>query len=328
MEEHRLKKIIDKHVEMYINNIAHELEESHERWFENFGFPMFGEISKEYYEQIFFESYLEHYTRVMINGILKEMLDEENSDLFVWPEFEYPGWYIGYSNKECEQKFGFEFINRDQKIGYRYVFFYADEINELLNKEEIKTIVLVKWENEDDIHSFHYGDARARVILVLDLFKELFNELNEEHEIHKMYDLFIESINKAVKKTNSLISLTTLPGFTPSYLGKIRDELLRDLRKEISFLCSFHIENNDYKNIEENSKQLIERYNLNHFFLNNKMEYSIVGKSIYAKSFLTSEYLYRFFKNNPMFDFTPIVDRKSTRLNSSHPTTSRMPSSA
>ena len=32
--------------------------------------------------------------------------------------------------------------------------------------------------------------------------------------------------------------------------------------------------------------------------------------------------------SNHVTDFDPILDRKSTRLNSSHPTTSRMPSSA
>ena len=37
------------------------------------------------------------------------------------------------------------------------------------------------------------------------------------------------------------------------------------------------------------------------------MKYAFVGNSCFAKCFLTSEYLFRFFETNPIFDYTPIV---------------------
>lgn len=48
MDENRMKEIIDQQLDIYINNIARELEKSHDRWFDSYGFPIFGETSKEY----------------------------------------------------------------------------------------------------------------------------------------------------------------------------------------------------------------------------------------------------------------------------------------
>ena len=112
MKESQLRKLLEERVESYINNIAKELEESHDRWFENFGFPIFGETSKEYHEQVYFQSYIESYTRKMINSILLEMCYEDCADKITCPEFEYLGVYNGYTNTECEQEFGFELITR------------------------------------------------------------------------------------------------------------------------------------------------------------------------------------------------------------------------
>lgn len=63
MKQKQLIEILDDNINNYINNIAYELEQSHDYWFEDFGFPIFGETSKEYHEQVYFESYFESYTR-------------------------------------------------------------------------------------------------------------------------------------------------------------------------------------------------------------------------------------------------------------------------
>lgn len=306
MRENQLRKVLEERVETFIDNIAKELEDSHDRWFESFGFPIFGETSKEYHEQVYYQSYLESYTRKMINGILLEICYEDCADKITCPEFDYEGVYNGYTNTECEQEFGFELINHDQKIGYRYTFVQLDDIDNLLTRGGVNTIVLVVWQNEDDPAGFHYTDPRVKVVLLWDMFQELFCELEEE-EIRLMYDLFTEYVSKAVAQANSMISLVTLPGFTPSYIHKTRNEVLYDLQRKVCALSSFFVKNENYKSTEENSKQLIENYKLSSYFLEHKMVRAFVGRAKYAKSFLTSEYLYRYFKNNPMFDYTPIV---------------------
>ena len=284
MKEKQLTEILDRHVDSYINNIALELEADHAQRFDGFGFPLFGEITKQYHEQVYFQSYLESYTRQMINGILKDIFDDEVADEVSWPEFEYKGIYRGYTNTEYEQEFGFEFINRDTKVEYKFSSFHYDEIEELLAKGKVDNIVLVIWENKDEIIGFEYGDNRVKVILLWDLFHELFFELDEE-EICSMYDLFINRVSNAVEQANSLISLTTLPGFTPSYLYKVRNETVATLRKDVRSLAYFSVNNSDFKQNETNSRQLIDTYKLAEYFLNKKYENVFVGTSDFAKSY-------------------------------------------
>lgn len=55
MKKKYLSPILDEHIEIFLNNIGYELENRHTRWFEGFGFPLFGETSKNYHEQVYFE---------------------------------------------------------------------------------------------------------------------------------------------------------------------------------------------------------------------------------------------------------------------------------
>jgi len=306
MNKSRLTEIIESQVSTFLNNIAREMEKPHADLFDGFGFPVFGESSREYHEQVYFQSYLESYTRKLINSILQEIFEEELWDEIVWPEFEYNGIYSGYTNAECEQEFGFEFINKDKKIGYRYTSFKNDEIGALLSQGKVENIELVIWESRDYSPSFHYGDSRVRVVNVFELFQELFVELSEQ-EIIDMYDIFEKKLNKAVAQANSMISLTTIPGFTTSYLNKMKCENICTLQKEIDLLTYFTVNTEKYKYVEEQSKQLIELYKLAQYFQKKGMERALFGTSDYAKSFMTSEYLYHYFTDNPMFDYTPIV---------------------
>lgn len=306
MKKEQLSKILDENINVFIDNIVYELEHSHDRFFDDFGFSMFGTSSKDYHEQVYFESYLESYTRKMINSILKDMLDEDSSDEIHFLEQEHNGIYNGYTNSECEKEFLFEFIDYDTKVGYRYSFFNNDEIDELLKMDNVDCIKLIVWNHEDDYIGFSYGDERAEAILVRDLFKELFYDL-EENENYEMYTSFVEKISAAVASAKNMISLSTLPGFTPQYIHNNKASVLDDLVHEIKSLSLFSVNSLNHKQKEEHSRQLIIKYGLPHYFLNNRFEKIFVGKSNFAKSFLTSEYLYRYFKNNPMFDFTPIV---------------------
>ncbi len=306
MNNERLKQILERHIDNFKNNIAFELETSHDQLFEGFGFPIFGETSKDYHEQVYFQSYLESYTRKMVNAILKEIIDFEVCDKFIWPEFEYKGIYRGYTNSEYEKEFIFEFINIDRSIGYRYCSFHWDEIDTLLSEGGVDAIRIILWEDENGWPYFCYDDNRIKVIMVYDLFQELFGELSDD-EIRSMYDLFIEEVAKAVEEANSMISITTVPGFTTAFLHKTRAEVVSGLEKEVSSAKVFFVQNPNYKYEEDNSRELVDIYKLNQMFLQNKYSHAFVGNEHFAKSFLTSEYLYRYFKKNPMFDYTPIV---------------------
>lgn len=302
MNEVELKKILKKHKTLFMDSISRELENSHDKWFDRFGFPIFGTTSKDYHEQIYFESYLESYTRALINGILKEMLDDLCED-YRWPEFEYPGVYNGYTNREAEEQFDFEFVDNIDKIGYRYTFFSQDNINILKETWKINKIVLIPW--QDDVFTC-YDDPTISVVTPLELFKHLFWDIPQE-EVLANYNMYVRCIRESVEQANRMISLVTLPGFTPTYIHKTRKTITESLRAEIANLSFFSVKNRKYQNREINSKLLIEKYNLHQLFLDNHYEHALVGTSPYAKSFMTSEYLYRYFKDNPLFDYTPVV---------------------
>ena len=72
-------------------------------------------------------------------------------------------------------------------------------------------------------------------------------------------------------------------------------------------VSSFKISDEKYKKTECDSEKLITDYKLPSIFLDRKMENAFVGVSRFAKCFLTSEYLFKHFKNNTIFDYTPIV---------------------
>lgn len=306
MEKQKLISLIEKHTCDFLNCISLELERAHDKWFENFGFPMFGETSKDYHEQVYFQSYLESYIRKMINGILKDLVDYESVDEFSWPEFNCAEIYNGYTNVEAERKFGFEFINKDQRIGYRYTNIDYDQIQELMTIGDVDTIKHVVWSRADNQITFCYDDKRVDTMNAFELFYALFCDL-EDSEIRTMYEVFIDSVAKSVEQANSMISLTTLPGFTPTYIHNKRNEVLSNLRNNVEELTVFFVRNPAFKDTEVKSAELIKHYNLPQQFLQKQMERAFCGKSHYAKSFLTSEYLFEHFKNNPMFDYTPIV---------------------
>ncbi len=307
MNKEHLLSLLREHTTLFENNIARELEKTHDQWFEDFGFPIFGETSKDYHEQVYFQSYLESYTRKMINGIIKELCEEYVVDQIRWPEMEFCGSYKGQTNSEFEREFYFEFINEDTRTGYRYTYLRDDKVDEVLKAGDVDRIVLVIWQQEDYHIGFEYDDERVKGILLLDLFQELFYDLLEIEEIRTMYDIFAENITHAVEKANAMISLVTLPGFTPSYLHKNRKEVVQHLKEEVSATSSFYVKNVKYQETQIDSEKLISQYHLSSYFLNNELEQAFVGTSLYAKSFLTSEYLYKYFNNNPLFDYTPIV---------------------
>lgn len=305
MNSEKLSKIIDIHIERFINNISIELESEHDDLFDNFGFPIFGMTSKYYYEQVYYQSYLESYTRNLINGILKEIIDFELCDEVYWPEIEYKEIYKGFTNVEYEKNFGFEFINRTLEIGYRYTHINPEEINILLKKENVKSIKIVEWD-DGEIVFYEHSDSRVDVISLMDLLIDIFNDHDDE-VITMVYSLISKKLSEAVEHAKTLISLATVPGFTQIYIHNNRDRICKNLKKEIQELSRFFVKNELYKETETNSVILLEECNLHTRFIENHIEKAFVGKSSFAKSFMTSEYMYQYFHSNPLFDFTPIV---------------------
>lgn len=77
--------------------------------------------------------------------------------------------------------------------------FYDDEIDGLLKTENVEKIKLIIWESEDETPGFVYGDERAEVISLWNVFKELFYDSSED-ENYEMYILFVDQIKMLLIK--------------------------------------------------------------------------------------------------------------------------------
>jgi len=304
MNQNRIEEIMGEEKLIFINSVSRELEKKHAPCFDNFGFPCYGKIEDAYYEQVYFQSYLESFTRKLMNGILKQVAEEESFASLIWPEYQL-ACYNGYQNTEYEKEYRFELVDSDSNTGYRYTLLPADEEERELffKKANVGKVIIVDW---GDFDCICYDDSRVEIVTPRDFFEMLLTD-EAEDELEWFTKSFDECIADAVKQATKIISLRTVPGFTPQYLYHNRGSMLRDIEKRLSEISFYYVKNKDYKINESNSKNFAAKYHSLQDFVKNKHHYCLTGENNYAKSFLTSEYLYRQFKKNPLFDFTPIV---------------------
>lgn len=79
-----IDKIVNDNLDSFYNSVFEARNRNHDELFENFGFAMFGTIPSEYYEQVYFASYLEYFTRQLLNGIIKDIAFDNSGDRFRW----------------------------------------------------------------------------------------------------------------------------------------------------------------------------------------------------------------------------------------------------
>ena len=310
-DRQELNRIVKDNLELFYNAIFDARKNNHDKLFNNFGFPMFGTIPSEYYEQVYFASYLEYYTRQLINGIIREIALINSADEFKWICNEH--WtYIGYTNKEYEHDFDFEFINLDTCTGYRYTYLDRDDGPEehakaLMKKYGLKQIHIVDWIDEDSFGCFSYRIPGIKLISPKTLFNEVLLDGFECDEINQIYDTIIDCVTNAVSKARGIIGLQTIPQFSGWYLHKNRESLEHRLKENINEIAEFTVLSPNHEKTQEASKYIIKDKEIINRYLNERLFKILIGNSIIARSYLTSEYLFSNFSGNNIFDYTPVV---------------------
>ena len=271
-------------------------------------------VSKEYALQKYFEPRLDTYIRdYLIYGVIEAIL--ENSECSVYKP-SLPDEYCEidkyYSTVDYEKIVGFEFvIIKSRKIGYRFTSIQDYQAEQLIKNVLIDEIVIIDWENPHGISieekEKKYWGPYGHYIKVVgseDVFIELFGD-----EEGKAYNLFLKH---AITKFRDVLGISSIPKLTAPMLFQHRleeEKLLKELTSDENLrYMLIEIENEvSYPNIEMDSNRLIQKSGLFYKFIKHKLYKALVGTSDYAKSFLTSEYLYHQFSNNDMFDYTAIV---------------------
>ena len=247
-------------------------------------FPLFNIAPDNFYiYQIYVKDLQSNIRNYLINPILEELLKE-----------------YGYDIEQYNlSPFQFVFKKNDIRIGVRYTkWLYTTEDEMELIKKSLKDFQINKVINLHFSDDKEFGLTRyCEAVNICDYSIEMFLDefINEN-----IYQYFLTTLTKAIDDMQELIGFDVIPRLNMSNLTKVRLELRERLRD-----VDFHELSYDPKNKSNN----LEKSDLDIICSNlekGKAEV-LLGKSDFAKSYLTSEYLYKVLVDNSNFDYTSVV---------------------
>lgn len=307
----KFKKIVDSNCKYFLSKIVEESQKQHFLYTDITGFKIFHLVSKEYNEQKWFENYLESYIRdYLINRILTEYFSEIANIEYHLRSDDFKSIFLGFTNKELEDKkklyYQYYLVINSNKIAIRYseitdVFFEWVKTCECFDK-----FYIVDWNDElfDDVTVIDEGMNIYKISIKY--FFELISIRDDEYEY-----LFQELCNIIVEAKN-IIGLDSVPNLTNKYLFSFRFELEKIIADSILNITSYEVLNNrketkKIKDLEERTSRLLKIYDYKKKFVNENFYKIFIGDSDFARCFITSEYLFKVFKNNNRIDYTSIV---------------------
>ena len=262
---------------------------------------------------------LEGCTRVfLINPIMKLLLERHK----IRNDWQNGNTFSDYtvSNREYELDSFLEFIAvlDEKKVGVRYtktsysmqeIYAMKRDASYLLEGSKVpgfdklcyvNMVYVLDWSGiaDEELSKIHPAikglDSRSQEISIKDFFNKYFS--------HKEYEIVITSGRKAFEKAKEIIALRVIPQLLPDNMLLFKKTVVKDFSeerlnsliyefKEGNHVCGFS--NNDLITIKDT-------------FLNNYRN-ALIGKADFAKSFITSEYLYRTVKDRLSIDYTSIV---------------------
>ena len=309
----------------------------------SFGFSNLGLISREYAVQKYFEPRIETYVRqFFVTKLFERVLEEKGYDVYTptyyIPDDVYVDGEIFCSNKEFEENAQFEFVIQTEQdlIGCRMTDIHAWDVEKLFQLGLATKIIIIDWNNPEGIDEKEkarrtYGIKENVEILGIN---EFVKEWLGEHE-SKVYNLFI---HKAIKNFQDTIGISSHPKLTAPLFFEHRLEeeklvkiIAEDMSRRIADVKHGNVTQTDEEiipigyrvldinnfkttdekdianRVEEESKKLFSETDVLNNFLSKIRYKALVGKCDFAKSFLTSEYLYSQYNENDLFDYTAIV---------------------
>lgn len=289
-------------------------------------------FSEEYELQKYFEPRIEACIRQFLFADIFERMIEQKGYKVVDLGKKYIEDLEFLTNKEFEEQEGFEFIviSGDDRIGCRLTDISPKEAKKYYSTGEISKIIIVDWYNRDGIYEEEKIERTNGIdkVEIIGL-REFTGQWLEENDAY-IYEMYWQRAIQFFKET---IGICSIPKLTAPTLLKHRIDVERVvLKKTIENIKMFaEIEKKgkgeqkkdthfgygiiDYDNLilqnketlESRSKDLLLDSGVLEYYENNKLYKALIGQSDFAKSFLTSEYLYDQFDQNDCFDYTSIV---------------------
>ena len=208
----------------------------------------------------------------------------------------------------------YQFIVEDdagKRIGYRFEEFCdSEDENVAAYLEEFNldsfSILLLRKENSKVKETFNLSNPKITVCLMVEFFKKYFS-LDE-------YKNFRDKLDEYLIESNDAMGYKSIP-----FLSTMNLAILKNMEKEK--LDDWKFQNTRYQILNRNNKELfenvmayVEKYNvpsllfgiMEKTFKTNGIN-SLLGTNDFAKSFITSEWLYEIFKRKKHFDYTVII---------------------
>jgi hypothetical protein len=247
-------------------------------------FPLFNIASDNFYiYQIYVEDLQSNIRKYLLNPILEELLKE-----------------YGYDIEQYNlSPFQFIFKKNDIRIGVRYSkLLYATEDEKELIKKSIKDfqidkVINLHFSNDKDFGLNRYREA-------INIFDYSIKMFVDEFINENLYQYFFTTLTTVIDEMQELIGFEVIPRLNMSNLAKVRLELRENLR-EVDFHELSYDPQNKCNNLEKSDLDIICSN------LEKGKAQVLLGKSDFAISYLTSEYLYKVLVDNSNFDYTSVV---------------------
>lgn len=310
--------VIKKNVTLFLEFIQSFSNNSRTHHFshKNGGFPIFIRNNDEYYEQSFFDELIENSIwRYLVNGVIRDLLSqkyESSSEVtYEWAQM-HPQLTATYV-ENIESRYALEFIIERAGVreGYRYTncYFSEDQYNNLFTTRELDYLVILDFSGEEQSSFLHplfvpkTFEDKVKRLTIKDFFGNLFSE--------QIYSEYVNDVKEAVAEAYKYVGMQTVTNLTNQYLPYF-------LKTEIQKIKGFPYAIKTYTIIntmkdkakqwygngiipESDIKKIHSAYFIQERYL------ALTGSEHFAKSFITSEYLYFTLKENNKFDYTAIV---------------------
>lgn len=264
-------------------------------------FPILNIASDNFYIYQKYEKTLQSDIRnYLINPILEELLNERGYE--IESPLESMRNCVDFRNSDIEEYnlYPFQFIieKENSRIGVRYTELYDlddgdDVFRELLKDFRIDKVIILHFSKDMNIASNSYSK-------IIDISHYSIKNFLDEFINENIYQYFLTTLTNAIGDMQELIGFDVIPRLNMSNLAKVRLDLRENLQNVNLKVLSYNSPKK-FNNLEECDLDII-----NSNLEKGKAEV-LLGKSDFAKSYLTSEYLYKVLVDNSNFDYTSVV---------------------
>ncbi|MDG3029391.1 hypothetical protein P5Y91_08345 [Streptococcus sp. ST2] len=300
----RYKAIIKKHTNDFKKLFERKVFEGNFKRFVNdrpgyrSDFPILNIASDNFYIYQKYERTLQSDIRnYLINPILEELLNERGYE--IESQLESMRNCVDFRNSDIEDYnlYPFQFIieKENSRIGVRYteLYDYDDVVRELIKDFQIDKVVILHFSNDTNFVSYINSEIIDESHYTIKMFLDEFISEN-------LYQDFLTMVIEVIDDIKKLIGFEVIPRLNISYLTKNRLDFKKSLQ-DVEFQELSYNSKNSFKNLEKYDLEIICSN------LKKGKGQVLLGKSDFAISYLTSEYLYKVLVDNCNFDYTSVV---------------------